>query len=147
MPLLILKDDVWFYLKNKNVWDSRSIFFLVFTTNLIWFEGQFWHQVVPAPFRSQLRGIEPWSSLPSSTSITTEQTNDWYLHRHFVSSEMLNNFKSLTPSPPSFFGRQTSFQLTQKNFSLVPEEPPYKNFLCMPKMTFRSDEGTLMKEK
>jgi hypothetical protein len=26
-----------------------------------------------------LRGIEPWSSLPSSAPITTEPTNDWYI--------------------------------------------------------------------
>jgi hypothetical protein len=35
-----------------------SSFFLVFTTSLIWFGDQFWHEVVPASFRSQLRGIE-----------------------------------------------------------------------------------------
>jgi hypothetical protein len=33
--------------------------------------------VVPAPSRSQLFGIKPWSSLLSSASITTELSNDW----------------------------------------------------------------------
>jgi hypothetical protein len=40
--------------------------------------GQFWYQVVPAPSRSQLQGIEPWTSLPNSAPITTELTDDWY---------------------------------------------------------------------
>jgi hypothetical protein len=31
-----------------------------------------------SPSRSQLSGINPWSSLPSSTSIITEPNNDWY---------------------------------------------------------------------
>jgi hypothetical protein len=32
-----------------------------------------------SPFRSQLWGIEPWSSLSSSASITTELTNDIWI--------------------------------------------------------------------
>jgi hypothetical protein len=52
-------------------------FFFAFTISLIWFGGQFWHQVVSALSRSQLRRIEPWSSRPSSISITTKLTNDW----------------------------------------------------------------------
>jgi hypothetical protein len=58
--------------------------FLTFTTNLIWFESQFWHQVVPAFCRSQLPGIKLWSSLLSSTSITTEPTNYWYYYILFT---------------------------------------------------------------
>jgi hypothetical protein len=50
----------------------------VFIIYLIWFVGQFWHQVVPGLSRSQLREIKLWSSLPNSTPITTEPTNDWY---------------------------------------------------------------------
>jgi hypothetical protein len=34
--------------------DGILFFFLAFTTNLIWFGGQFCHQVVSAPSRSQL---------------------------------------------------------------------------------------------
>jgi hypothetical protein len=36
-----------------------SFFFFAFTIGLIWFGRQFCHQVVPAPSRLQLRGIEP----------------------------------------------------------------------------------------
>ena len=61
-------------------------FFLVYTTSLVWFGGQFWHQVVPAPSRSQLRGIELWSSLLNSTSITIEPTNDWLLFKDLKSN-------------------------------------------------------------
>jgi hypothetical protein len=56
---------------------SSTIFYLAFITSLIWFGRQFWHQVVPAPSRSRLQGIEPWSYLPNSASITTEPTKDW----------------------------------------------------------------------
>jgi hypothetical protein len=36
---------------------------------LIWFGGQFRHQIVPAPSRLQLRGIELWSSRSQLQSI------------------------------------------------------------------------------
>jgi hypothetical protein len=42
-------------------------FFLLFTW--IWFECQFWHQVVPTTPWSQLRGIESWFSLPRSATV------------------------------------------------------------------------------
>jgi hypothetical protein len=47
--------------------------------------GQFCNQVILAPFQSQLRWIEPWSSLLSSEPITTEPTNDWLFLAVFVS--------------------------------------------------------------
>jgi hypothetical protein len=65
-------------------------YFVVYTTSWIWFGCQFWHHVVPAPFRSQLWGIEPSSSLPSSASITTELTNNWYKFKYLYI--LKNNF-------------------------------------------------------
>jgi hypothetical protein len=40
--------------------------------------------VISAPSRTQLRGIELWSSLPSSTSITTRSTNNWLIVWYLV---------------------------------------------------------------
>jgi hypothetical protein len=37
--------------------------FFFFNIGLIWFESQFWHQMVSVPLQSQLQGIEPWFSL------------------------------------------------------------------------------------
>ncbi|PNY04544.1 FAM91A1-like protein [Trifolium pratense] len=61
---------------------------------LIWFGGQFWHQVVPAPSRSQLRGIESRSSLPSPAPITTRPTNDRYLLGFYSIVSRLEGFVS-----------------------------------------------------
>jgi hypothetical protein len=61
----------------KSVGEERlfwQVFF--FHYQLIWFGGQFCHQIVSASSRSQLRRIELWFSLPSSALITTELTND-----------------------------------------------------------------------
>jgi hypothetical protein len=43
----------------KKMMELLVVFFFAFTIGLIWFGRQFCHQVVPAPSRLQLRGIEP----------------------------------------------------------------------------------------
>jgi hypothetical protein len=58
--------------------NSTNLFLFCFHHQFNLVRGQFWHQIVPTPYRSQLRSIELWSSLLSSTSITTEPTNDWW---------------------------------------------------------------------
>jgi hypothetical protein len=45
---IILQIDPLFYNKKYNYTLFYFLFFLVFTTSLIWFGGQFWHQVVPS---------------------------------------------------------------------------------------------------
>jgi hypothetical protein len=66
-------------MKHRHFRLKACLFFFGFhhLFNLVW-GGQFWYQVVPAPSRSQLQGIEPWNSLPNSAPITTELTDDWY---------------------------------------------------------------------
>jgi hypothetical protein len=61
----------------KNVSVSMLVYFIYFLPSVESDSGV--HQMVSALSRLQLRGIDPWSSLPSSASITTEPINNWFM--------------------------------------------------------------------
>jgi hypothetical protein len=61
-----------------------------------------------------------WRWIMFRSTLDTNPSSVNSLHRHFVKNDMLNHFMSLTPRPPSSFGLNTSFQLTQATLFLSP---------------------------
>ena len=69
---------------------------------------------------------------PYFDSSTLAYVSPWFWnksHFHFPSNDILNKVMSLTPSPPSSFGKHTVFHRIQA-ILFCSNAPPHKKFLC-----------------